>query len=206
MSEENKKSSFKIFAVIAVVVIVLGIIYKFTIGTYNTIVDLDENVSSAWSQVENQYQRRLDLIPNLVNSVKAYAKHEESLFTQLAEARSKLGGVVNIDASITSDPQKFAEYQKIQGELSSGLQRLMAISENYPELKANQNFLALQDELAGTENRIATERKRFNDSAKTYNSYIRKFPQSIIAERKGFEKKAYFEADSTASKAPVVQF
>ena len=117
MSEENKKSSFKIFAVIAVVVIVLGIIYKFTIGTYNTIVDLDENVSSAWSQVENQYQRRLDLIPNLVNSVKAYAKHEDSLFTQLAEARSKLGGVVNIDASITSDPQKFAEYQKIQGEL-----------------------------------------------------------------------------------------
>ena len=194
MSEENKKSSFKIFAVIAVVVIVLGIIYKFTIGTYNTIVDLDENVS------------RLDLIPNLVNSVKAYAKHEDSLFTQLAEARSKLGGVVNIDASITSDPQKFAEYQKIQGELSSGLQRLMAISENYPELKANQNFLALQDELAGTENRISTERKRFNDSAKTYNSYIRKFPQSIIAERKGFEKKAYFEADSTASKAPVVQF
>ena len=111
MSEKNKKSSFKIFAVIAVVVIVLGIIYKFTIGTYNKIVDLDENVSSAWSQVENQYQRRLDLIPNLVNSVKAYAKHEDSLFTQLAEARSKLGGVVNIDASITSDPQKFAEYQ-----------------------------------------------------------------------------------------------
>ena len=206
MSEENKKSSFKIFAVIAVVVIVLGIIYKFTIGTYNTIVDLDENVSSAWSQVENQYQRRLDLIPNLVNSVKAYAKHEDSLFTQLAEARSKLGGVVNIDASITSDPQKFAEYQKIQGELSSGLQRLMAISENYPELKANQNFLALQDELEGTENRISTERKRYNDLAQKYNSAIRKWPGVVIAGKMGFKAKSYFTAATQAATAPAVQF
>lgn len=206
MSEKNSNSSFKIVAVIAVIAIIAGLFYKFTVGTYNKIVDLDENVSSAWSQVENQYQRRLDLIPNLVNSVKGYAKHEEELFTSIAEARSKAGGIVNIDSSIVDDPQKFAEYQKIQGELSAGLQRLMAVSENYPELKANQNFLALQDELAGTENRIATERKRFNDAAKAYNTCIRKFPESLVAERKGFEKKTYFEAEAAASKAPVVQF
>ena len=206
MSEKNSNSSFKIIAVIAVVVVIAGLFYKFSIGTYNKIVDLDENVSAAWSQVENQYQRRLDLIPNLVNSVKGYAKHEEELFTSLAEARSKAGGIVNIDSSIIDNPEKFAEYQKIQGELSAGLQRLMAVSENYPELKANQNFLALQDELAGTENRIATARKRFNDAAKAYNTCIRKFPESLVAERKGFEKKAYFEAETAASKAPVVQF
>ena len=130
MSEKNSNSSFKIVAVIAVIAIIAGLFYKFTVGTYNKIVDLDENVSSAWSQVENQYQRRLDLIPNLVNSVKGYAKHEEELFTSIAEARSKAGGIVNIDSSIVDDPQKFAEYQKIQGELSAGLQRLMAVSEN----------------------------------------------------------------------------
>lgn len=206
MTDKNKNSLKKFCITAGIILAAIGIIYNFFAGNYNKMVSLDEEVSSAWSQVENQYQRRLDLIPNLVNTVKGYVSHEESLFTQIAEARSKAGGTVSIDSSITDDPDKFAEYQKIQGELSSSLQRLLAVIENYPELKSNENFLALQDELAGTENRISVERKRYNDAAKSYNTLIRRFPANIVANMNGFEKKPYFEADSQAKTAPAVEF
>ncbi|WP_147634991.1 LemA family protein [Treponema pectinovorum] len=197
----------KKFAIIAAVIAVIALIlYNFFAGNYNKMVTLDESVTSAWSQVENQYQRRLDLIPNLVSTVKGYASHEKEVFEQVAEARSRAGGIVKVDSAILEDSKKLAEYQKIQNELGASLQRLLAVSENYPQLKANQNFLALQDELAGTENRISVERKRFNDAVRSYNSFIRKFPQNIIANMNGFEKKAYFEAETAASKAPTVSF
>lgn len=197
----------KKFAIIAGIILVVALIlYNFFAGNYNKMVALDESVNSAWSQVENQYQRRFDLIPNLVSTVKGYASHESQVFDQVAQARSRAGGIVKVDSSILDDSAKLAEYQKIQNELGASLQRLLAVSENYPQLKANQNFLALQDELSGTENRIAVERKRFNDIVRSYNSFIRRFPQSIIANMNGFEKKAYFEADSSAATAPSVSF
>ncbi len=206
MNESAKKSLTKVCVTVGIILVVIFALYSFFAGNYNKMVTLEENVSSAWSQVENQYQRRLDLIPNLVSTVKGYAGHEEEVFTQVTQARSRAGGIVNIDSSITDNPEKMSEFQKVQGELSSSLQRLLAVTENYPELKANENFLALQDELSGTENRISTERRRFNEAAKTYNTFIRKFPANIIANMNGFEKKAYFEADSSAAKAPSVQF
>lgn len=206
MNESAKKSLTKVCVTTGIILVVIFALYSFFAGNYNKMVTLEENVSSAWSQVENQYQRRLDLIPNLVSTVKGYASHEEEVFTQVTQARSRAGGIVNIDSSITDNPEKMAEFQKFQGELSSSLQRLLAVTENYPELKANENFLALQDELSGTENRISTERRRFNEAAKAYNTFIRKFPANIIANMNGFEKKAYFEADSSAAKAPSVQF
>ncbi len=206
MNESAKKSLTRVCVAAGIILVVVFALYSFFAGNYNKMVTLEENVSSAWSQVENQYQRRLDLIPNLVSTVKGYASHEEEVFTQVTQARSRAGGIVNIDSSITDNPEKMAEFQKVQGELSSSLQRLLAVTENYPELKANENFLALQDELSGTENRISTERRRFNEAAKTYNTFIRKFPANIIANMNGFEKKAYFEADSSAAKAPSVQF
>lgn len=191
---------------VGIVLVVIALVYNFFAGNYNKMVSLDEEVSAAWSQVENQYQRRYDLIPNLVSTVKGYASHEEKVFTEITEARSKAGGVVNVDSSVVDDEEKLAEYQKIQGELGASLQRLLAVSENYPELKANENFLSLQDELSGTENRISVERKRYNDAARTYNTFIRKFPANIVANMNGFTKKAYFEADSAASSAPKVEF
>ena len=197
----NKKY-FTISIIAAAVVLLCGITYS----SYNKLVLLDEETSSAWSQVENQYQRRYDLIPNLVNTVKGYAKHEESVLRELTEARSKAGGVISVDSSILDDPEKMAEFQKVQNELGASLQRLLAVTENYPELKANQNFLALQDELEGTENRISVERKRFNDSVKAYNSTMRRFPMNLLAGMFGFEKKNYFAAEAAAAKAPEVQF
>ena len=197
----NKKY-FTISIIAAAVVLLCGITYS----SYNKLVLLDEETSSAWSQVENQYQRRYDLIPNLVNTVKGYAKHEESVLRELTEARSKAGGVISVDSSILDDPEKMAEFQKVQNELGASLQRLLAVTENYPELKANQNFLAVQDELEGTENRISVERKRFNDSVKAYNSTMRRFPMNLLAGMFGFEKKNYFAAEAAAAKAPEVQF
>lgn len=206
MAEKSKNPLIKICVTIGIILVVIALGYNFFAGNYNKMVSLDEEVSAAWSQVENQYQRRYDLIPNLVATVKGYASHEEQVFTEIAEARSKAGGIVNVDSSVIDDEKKLAEYQKIQGELGSSLQRLLAVSENYPELKANENFLALQDELSGTENRISVERKRYNDAARAYNTFIRKFPASIVANMNGFTKKAYFEADSEAKSAPKVEF
>lgn len=206
MAEKSKNPFVKICVTIGIILVVIALIYNFFAGNYNKMVSLDEEVSAAWSQVENQYQRRYDLIPNLVATVKGYATHEEKVFTEIAEARSKAGGIVNVDSSVVDDEEKLAEYQKIQGKLGASLQRLLAVSENYPELKANENFLALQDELSGTENRISVERKRYNDAARTYNTFIRKFPANIVANMNGFTKKAYFEADSEAKSAPKVEF
>lgn len=200
------KKSGKIGVTVGIIAVAAIMLFSFFGGNYNKIVALEESVSSAWSQVDNQYQRRLDLIPNLVNTVKGYAAHEKEVFSDIAAARSRAGGVVNVDSSIVDNPEKLAEYQKIQGELGASLQRLLAITENYPTLQANTNFLALQDEIEGTENRIAVERKRFNEAVQQYNSFIRKFPQNIVANMNGFEKKSYFAADSTASKAPTVEF
>jgi len=173
---------------------------------YNRMVTLDEEVNASWGQVQNVYQRRFDLIPNLVETVKGYASHEEETFTAVVEARSKVGGVMNISDEVLQDPEAFARFQQAQGELTGALQRLMVVSEQYPDLKANQNFLALQDQLEGTENRIAVERQRFNEAVKNYNSYIRRFPQALVANMTGFDKKNYFEASGDAQAAPKVEF
>ena len=146
------------------------------------------------------------MIPNLVSTVKGYASHESDVLTQVAEARSRAGGVVNVDESILTDPQAFARYQQIQSSLSGSLQRLLAVAENYPELKANTNFLALQDQLEGTENRIAVARQRYNEAAQEFNSYIRKLPNNFIASFGRFTAKQYFSADGEAQSAPKVQF
>ena len=167
-------------------------------------VDLDEQVTSSWAQVENVYQRRADLIPNLVNTVKGYAAHEQETLTGVIEARSKATSV-NIDPSKLNS-QSIQQFNQAQQGLSSALSKLMVVVERYPDLKANQSFLDLQAQLEGTENRIAVERRRFNETTKMYNAYIRKFPRMIYAGWFGFEKKTYFEAQQGAEKAPEVQF
>ncbi len=171
---------------------------------YNRMVDLEEQVTSQWSQVENVYQRRADLIPNLVNTVRGYASHEQETFVEVVEARSKATSV-NVDADNLS-PQAIEQFNQAQQGLTSALSRLMVVVEQYPDLKANQNFRDLQAQLEGTENRIAVERRKFNEVSQQYNAYIRKFPQLIYAGMMGFEKKDYFEAQDGAERAPEVQF
>lgn len=185
--------------------VVVGLLVFFGISINNGLVEKEEAVEGAWAQVENQYQRRADLIPNLVNTVKGAANFEQETLTSVIEARSKATSV-NINASDLSNPAKFQQFQQAQGELSGALSRLLVSIERYPELKANSNFRDLQNQLEGTENRISTERKRFNDTAQNYNSSIRKFPTSIFASIGGFERKAYFEADQGAENAPTVDF
>lgn len=192
--------------VIGVIAACLLMLYSCTVGTYNAMVTAEESVTAAWSQVENVYQRRFDLIPNLVNTVKGYAKHEEKVFSEIAEMRSRAGGVINISQEVLNDPDAFAKFQKVQGELGGALQRLLAVAENYPDLKANENFRDLQSQLEGTENRIAVERKRFNETVQSFNTLIRRFPKSIIANMFGFRQKAYFQADEQAANAPKVEF
>ena len=171
---------------------------------YNTMTEKEEAVNKAWSNVENQYQRRSDLIPNLVNTVKGYAQHEQSTLTVVLEARSKATQItVNAD-DLT--PEKLKEYQQAQGQVTSALGKLLAITEAYPDLKANENFKELQAQLEGTENRISVERRNFNEVVGSYNTYIRKFPQNIVASIFGFEKRAYFEAEAGSEKAPKVEF
>ena len=167
-------------------------------------VNKEEAVTSQWAQVQNSYQRRADLIPNLVSTVKGYASHEQETFTAVVEARSKATQMTVNPEDLTEE--SIQQFQEAQGQLSSALGKLLMIRENYPELKANQNFLALQDELAGTENRIAVERNRFNETAREYNQYIRRFPHVIYAGMFGFKKKGYFEADAGSQTAPVVDF
>lgn len=200
-----KKFSKGLIALIIVLVCVFAI-FGFYKNTYNSLVTQDESVSATWAEVQNQYQRRLDLIPNLVATVKGYAKHESDVFTQVSEARSKAGGQINISDEVLSDPEAFARYQQVQDNLGSSLQRLLMVTERYPELKADQQFLALQDQLEGTENRITVARQRYNDAAKNYNITIRRFPTNIIANMSGFEKKVYFAASNEAQSAPKVEF
>lgn len=187
-----------------VLLIVIGAMGLTGCQGYNKMVEKQEAVTSQWGNVQNAYQRRADLIPNLVNTVKGYAEHEQETFTQVTEARSKATQTTVSPENLTAE--SLQEYQQAQNQLSQALGRLLLIQENYPELKANQNFLALQDELAGTENRISVERNRFNQLAQDYNAYIRKFPQVIYAKWFKFEPKAYFEATPEAQTAPEVQF
>lgn len=188
--------------IITIVVIVLVALWG--ISSYNGLVSMDENVSNSWANVETQYQRRSDLIPNLVNTVKGYAKHESETLESVMAARSQ-ATQVKIDPS-NCTPQQLAAYQKAQGDVTTALGKLLAITENYPDLKANQNFLELQSQLEGTENRINVARKDFNDTAKKYNTSLRRFPRNIVASMFGFEKRAYFEAEAGAEKAPKVEF
>lgn len=192
--------------IVAVILVIIFSVYRFFAGNYNQMVSLDESVKGQWGQVENVYQRRLDLIPNLVATVKGYASHEQSVFEQVTEARSRAGGVMNISDDVLNDPEAFSRFQKAQSELGGALQRLLMITENYPDLKANTNFLALQDQLEGTENRIAVERKRYNDVVQSYNVFIKQFPRVFIANMYGFREKAYFTADAQAQNAPAVEF
>lgn len=184
---------------VAVVIAVL-----FSSCGYNKMVSMDEQVTSQWAQVENVYQRRADLIPNLVNTVKGYAEHEKETLEGVIEARSK-ATAINIDPTKLT-PETLQQFNQAQDGLSSALSRLMVVVEKYPDLKANQNFLDLQAQLEGTENRITVERQKFNETTMTYNAYIRKFPQVIYSGWFGFEKKTYFEAQQGAEKAPEVKF
>lgn len=195
------KKGYIVLIVIAVVL--LGIFFWFK-GTYNGMVNMQERVAAQWSNVENQYQRRLDLIPNLVSTVKGYASHEKNTLTDVVNARAKATQMqINVDQL---DENSIRKLNAAQGELSSALSRLLAVSESYPDLKANQNFLDLQAQLEGTENRIAVERRKFNDVARTYNAYIRQFPKNILAGMFGFTPKPYFEANAGAENAPEVEF
>lgn len=189
---------------IAVVILLVILVYSSIKRSYNTMVQKDEAVKAQWGNVENVYQRRLDLIPNLVNTVKGYADFEQKTLTQVIEARAKATQVQISPENLNAESLK--NFQAAQGELSGALSRLMVVVEQYPNLKANQNFLDLQAQLEGTENRIAVERRSFNEMAQDYNAYIRKFPQLIWANIFGFEKKAYFEAEEGAEKAPKVDF
>lgn len=187
-----------IIAAVALLLVLWGV------SGYNGIVEMDENVNNQWSNVEAQYQRRTDLIPNLVNTVKGYAAHEKSTLEAVMQARSQATQVKIDPANCT--PEQLAAYQKAQGDVTTALGKLLAITENYPQLKANENFMELQSQLEGTENRITVARRDFNAAAKEYNTVIRKFPKNIIASMGGFEKHNYFEAEAGAEKAPKVEF
>jgi len=187
------KRNLIIAGVIALVLI--GSLYFFVTGNYNNFVSLDEAVKGSWAQVENQLQRRYDLIPNLVETVKGYAKQEKDVLIEVTNARAKVGGAANVPEKISAN-----------NELSSALSRLLVVVERYPDLKSNQNFMRLQDELAGTENRIAVERKRYNDAVRTYNIAIRSFPANLLAGMFNFHSATFFEAPATAKAAPQVKF
>lgn len=189
---------------IGIVLIVLFAIYRFFAGSYNNMVAQGENVTKAWQDVESDYQRRLDLIPNLVNTVKGYADFEKSTLTAVIEARAQ-ATQVKVDANNIT-PEALKNFQAAQGQLTSSLSRLLVTVEQYPDLKANQNFLELQAELAGTENRIKVARNKFNQAVQDYNTYVKSFPRNLIAGMFGFGPRTYFEADEAASKAPEVKF
>ena len=197
MNEFKYNKKWTIWIIIAVIAISVW-------SSYNGMVKLDERVASQWGNVENVYQRRSDLIPNLVNTVKGYAEHEQETFVQVIEARSKATSV-NIDAN-NLNPESIQKFQAAQGGLSSALSKLLVVIEKYPDLKANQNFLELQAQLEGTENRIAVERRSYNEIAKKFNSKIRSFPAVVYNNFLGFEKKGYFEAQEGADKVPEVKF
>jgi len=180
---------------VIIILVLAGSFYSFFKGTYNQFVTLEESVKSSWAQVENQLQRRYDLIPNLVETVKGFAKQEKDVLVEVTNARARVGGATTVPDKISAN-----------NELSSALSRLLVVVERYPDLKSNQNFLRLQDELAGTENRIAVERRRYNEAVKTYNVAIRSFPANLLAGMYGFEKAAFFEAPAAAKAAPQVKF
>lgn len=187
-----------------ITIVVIALVFLLFFGMYNGLVKKQEAVESQWAQVENVYQRRADLIPNLVETVKGYAAHEEGTFTAVVDARAKATSITIDPSNIT--PEQLEQFQAAQDQLSGALSKLLAVKEAYPDLKANENFLALQSQLEGTENRITVERKKFNETAQEYNQSIRMFPRNIIANMFGFEKVAYFKAQAGAETAPKVQF
>ncbi len=195
MKEGKMTTGKKIIIVVAVIAVLAIALYSLFAGNYNRFVQMDVGIKAAWSQVENQLQRRYDLIPNLVETVKGYAKQEKDVLVEVTNARSKVGGAGTV-------PDKIAA----NNELSGALSRLMVVIERYPDLKSNQNFLKLQDELAGTENRIAVERMRYNDAVKIYNQAIRTFPANLVAGMFGFKEAAFFEAPKDAKATPQVKF
>ena len=197
-----KKALIAIIVVVAVLLIIVGK----GISTYNNIIALEEGVKTQWAQVENTYQRRFDLIPNLVSTVQGEANFEKSTLTEVMEMRSRMGGTVKLDESLMNDEAALKRFQEMQGTLGGALQRLMAVSENYPDLKSNKSFQELRVQLEGAENRIAVERKRYNETVKEYNTTIRQFPTNIVAGFAGASPKALFSADAGASTAPKVQF
>ena len=194
----------KSWIIAGVILVVVFIIYRFFAGSYNNMVNYDETVITAWSNVENVYQRRADLIPNLVSTVKGYAAHEQETLTGVVEARAKATSVSIDPANLNAAAMQ--QFQQAQTGLSSALSRLMVVVERYPDLKANQNFLELQAQLEGTENRIAVERRKFNESVKVYNTFIRSFPKNMVAGMYGFERKAQFAANEGADEVPEVKF
>lgn len=193
--------------ILILLVVLAAVAVGWFVKTRNGFVTLEEGVKQSWAQVENVYQRRFDLIPNLVATVQGYASHERETLTAVTEARSKVGQITAGGMQkLLEDPQAFAKFQAAQGELTQALSRLMVVVERYPDLKANENFLDLQRQLEGTENRITVERKRFNEVAQQYNTSIRLFPGALVASFSGFKEKAYFQAQEGATQAPKVQF
>jgi LemA protein len=191
--------------VVGIFTFIVFAIVMYFVSSYNSMITLNENAENAWSQVENQYQRRFDLIPNLVNTVKGYASHEKETFIAVTEARSKISQI-NLSAKDLNDPAKLKMFQAAQDGLSGALSKLMVVVEKYPDLKANENFLALQSQLEGTENRISVERRKFNDECKTYNIKIKKFPANFIAGMFGFTERPYYQGEEGTEKAPKVEF
>lgn len=200
-----KKGWIIALAIVAVIVVIVIAVVGWGVGVYNNMVGMNEGVNQAWSQVENQYQRRYDLIPNLVETVKGVAEFEKTTFTAVTEARAKVGQI-KLSADQLSDPQAFQQFQQAQDGLSSALSRLLVVSENYPQLKANENFLQLQAQLEGTENRISVERMKYNQVVQDYNTQIKRFPAAIVAGITGFSEKQYFKAAAGSEQAPKVQF
>jgi LemA protein len=190
---------------LGIIIIGIAVLLTGVWGTYNSIVIQQQNVETKWAQVQNVYQRRADLVPNLVATVKGYAAHESSVFEAVATARAQVGSI-QMTPEMLNDPAALQKFQQAQAGLGSALSRLLAVVEQYPTLKADQNFLTLQSQLEGTENRITVERMRFNEAAQAYNTRIMQFPANIIAKFFGFQKKAYFEAAPGSEKAPVVDF
>lgn len=195
----------KTLGCLAIVAIVAVIAIFWGVSQYNGLVKSQESVNGAWSQVENAYQRRMDLIPNLVATVKGVAEFEKETYTAVAEARSR-AGQITISEEVLNNPDLFKRFEQSQAQLSSALSRLLAVAENYPQLKANQNFLELQSQLEGTENRIAVERRRFNEVVQQYNTQVRRMPTSLIAGMFGFQQRPYFAAEPGAATAPKVEF
>ncbi|TLY33371.1 MAG: LemA family protein [Ignavibacteria bacterium] len=200
-----QKKTIVVLVIVGIIIFIALSIFGWATGVYNSLVQLDVSVNGAWAQVQNQYQRRADLIPNLVETVRGYAAHESQVFTDVAEARASVGKI-QLTPEMLNDPQTFQKFEQAQAGLSSALTRLLAVAENYPQLKANENFLQLQSQLEGTENRIAVERRRFNEVVQEYNVKIRTIPASLIAGMMGFHEKAFFQAEPGAEKAPKVKF
>jgi len=200
-----KKGTIIGLSIAAVVILIIIILISWGVGIYNNLVTINEEVNQSWSQVENQYQRRTDLIPNLVNTVKGYANFERGVLTDVTEARAKVSQF-NITPEVLNDPQAFQKFEQLQGNLSGALSRLLVTVENYPELKANENFLQLQAQLEGTENRISVERRKFNLSVQNYNTTIKRFPSAFFAGIFGFIEKSYFKSAPGSETPPKVEF